>query len=302
MDGPAGEPAFGGLRCRAAGEEEALAEVSRLARQMRLKCAFAGVPVGGAKGFLRLESDAIAEEAYRVLGRAVEALDGAWVVGPDLGTGERELNWMREECRWINPSGNTPGSTTAEGVLAAHRALVRFRSGDDPDLSALVVHVQGVGAVGGALSRKLLGQGAKVFAEDPDGAAMDRLRAAAGASPGILLDVAPHRADIFAPCALGGVIDRGWLDAPRARAIAGSANDQLASGVEPEDLKRSSCLYLPDFTVNAGAVLEGIATVFDRRDAREALAATEERLLDLLIQARSCRRTPLEEALRRIET
>ncbi len=300
MDGPAGEPAFGGLRRRAAGEEEALAEVGRLARQMRLKCAFAGVPVAGAKGFLRLESEAFAEPAYRAVGRAVEAMGGAWVVGPDLGTGERELGWMREACRWINPAGNTPGPSTARGVLAAHRALARFQSGSS-DLTGCVVHVQGVGAVGGALVRELLRVGADVFAEDPDGAAMERLRAAAGALPGTLLTTAPDHADIFAPCALGGVIDRRWLGRSRARAIAVSANDQLAAEVQPADLRRSSCLYLPDFTVNAGAVLEGIATVLERQDAWTALDETEERLLDLLVQAHAHRRTLLAEALRRVD-
>ncbi len=299
MDGPVHQPAFGGLRRRDAGENEALAEVRRLARQMRLKCAFAGIPVAGAKGFLRLESTAFAEEAYRALAGAIEAMGGAWVVGPDLGTGERELKWMREACRWVNPPGNAPGPKTAAGVLAAHRAWVRCRTGS-ADLSGLTVHVQGVGQVGRALARGLLEAGAAVYPEDPDESAVRRLRDDALGSAGILLEAPPEQADIFAPCALGGIVDRRRLASPRARAIAGSANDQLASDVRSVDLRRSSCVYLPDFTVNAGAVLEGVGAILQRRDAWRALAETEERIFDLLIQARAAGRTPLEEALRRV--
>ena len=234
-------PAFGGIRRRAyPTPADAVADAVGLARQMTLKTRLAGLPCGGGKSVILDHPALDVPAAYRALGAAIEALDGAYFCGPDMGTGEEELDAVREATAHVNARGNRPSESTARGVLAALRVVLR-RTG------ARSAFVEGLGRVGARVARGLLAEGLTVSGQDLDPAAV-------GAFEGLGRG---READVFAPCAAGPVVTRANVDRLPYRAICGAANTQLELDTLGDVLHRRGVLYAPDFVVNAGAVIEG---------------------------------------------
>jgi leucine dehydrogenase len=72
--------------------------------------------------------------------------------------------------------------------------------------------------------------------------------------------VEPHQAlmteaDVFAPCALGGILDRGSVGRLRVSVVAGAANNQLAGDDAADALRERGIVWAPDFVVNAGGLI-----------------------------------------------
>ncbi len=300
---PAGGRAFGGIRrlaypSRAAAYDDA----RRLARAMSQKCALARLPVGGAKTVLWDRDGTLGEDGYAFLGEAVEALGGAYVCGPDVGTDEARMTVVRERTRWANPAGNAPGRRTAQGVLAGMRgaAVVAFGSAS---LEGRVVGIHGLGSVGLALARGLLAHGAAVRGWDISGAAKE-----AAARVGVTIEASEDalfgaEMDVFAPCAVGGVLDEVLAARLEVSLVCGSANNVLAGPAAGEVLFRRGIVYAPDVVVNAGAVIEGVFAVLGREGEAisgtvdEHVEATASRCRDLLLRAKARGVPPEVEAL-----
>lgn len=287
-------PAFGGIRRRwYASEAEALDDALALAEAMSHKCALAGLPAGGAKTVvLRPAPEAEPQPdwnaAYEALGAEVAALHGMYVCGPDLGTGEAELAAVRRTCAFVNPADNDAGASTAAGVHAGLRAVWRVLDG--PSRAARTVAIQGLGAVGGALAAALRREGVEVLGADVDPATC-RAAAALGVrivEPAAVLTLP---CDVLVPCAAGHVLDAATIAGLRCRAVCGSANNQLATPQDARRLHARGILHAPDVVVSAGAVIEGVLTVQQGRDAsvrarvREAIAAIEGTLGAVLDEA-----------------
>jgi len=297
-------PAFGGIRRRAyADESAALREVLGLAQSMTYKCALAGLGAGGAKTVI-LDHDGLEPQAaYRALGLRVEHLGGAYVCGPDIGTGEEELDWVRSGTRHVNPKGNDAGASTAAGVLAGLRGVLRalYR---ETDLGRHHYFVQGLGSVGLALATTLRGAGARVSGAD---VRAEATRAAAAVG----VDVVPAEAaldtpcDVFMPCALGHVIDRDVAARLPCSAVCGSANEQLADEDAAAVLHARRIAVAPDIVVSAGAVIEGVLTIAEGTDesvrdrVAGTIAAIEETTVAVLDEARRSGRPPSAVAIER---
>ena len=107
--------------------------------------------------------------------------------------------------------------------------------------------------------------------------------------------------DVLAPCALGGVVDEGNVDALRCRIVCGSANNQLAQDGLAERLARRDVLYAPDFIANAGGLMNVALELerdgYDRERARRRVAAIEEVMAGVLSRARERGTTPLAAAV-----
>lgn len=286
-------PAFGGIRRkRYANEAAALADALALAEAMSHKCALAGLPAGGAKTVvLRPELGDLVnwEAAYEALGREISALHGAYVCGPDIGTGEAELAAVRRTCAFVNPADNDAGASTAAGVHAGLRAV--WDAIGSPSTGPRTVAIQGLGAVGRALALALVREGVTVIGADLEAAAC-RAAAEQGVrivESGVLL---AQPCDVIMPCAGGHVLDAATIDALRCRAVCGSANNQLATPADAARLHARGIVHAPGVVVSAGAVIEGVLTVQQGRDAavrarvREAIEAIEGTLRGLLDQAR----------------
>lgn len=294
-------PAFGGIRRVAyASEQAALADAKRLAHAMTLKCALADLPAGGGKTVILDGPELQREAAYELLGRAIERLGGDYVCGPDVGTGEADLEVLRRTTRWVNPAGNDAARSTAAGVLAGLRGLSRVVFGDE-NVGRRRYAIQGLGAVGSALAVALLEAGAQVSGWDVDAGARARARAA-GVSVVDEARLLSEPCDVFMPCALGGVLTRDTCERASWRAVCGAANNQLADPGVAELLQQRGIAWAPDFVVNAGAVIEGVLTVrapgpdVGGRVERH-IAAIADRCAELLERARVEQRSALAVAL-----
>jgi glutamate dehydrogenase/leucine dehydrogenase len=300
-------PAFGGVRRRAYRDEsEALRDVLRLARAMTHKCVLLDLPAGGAKAVVIDAPGLDLAAAYRHLGEVVEGLAGRHFTGPDVGTGERELGWMAETTRYVTrPDEAGPGllsESTAEGVFAGIAASLRHLDGEE-DWARRSVVVQGLGAVGSRLARRLREVGARVTGVDADPAVAE------AAARELEIEVVEPGAeferpcDVFAPCALGGILHDVSVPRLACRVVAGAANNVLAGQEHADAMHARGILHAPDFVVNSGALLRGaIFHLEGRREPLERIGARiGEALAALLEVARESDRPPARVAVEEAE-
>lgn len=253
-------PAFGGIRrYQYRAFDDAVDDALRLAESMTWKCALAGIPGGGGKTVLLDHPGLDREAAYQLIGRYVEEMGGRYFTGPDVGTEAQDLEVVAGAtgfvARAIDDGPGPLGEPTARGVLAG-LAAVAERLGF-PELEGCHVVVQGLGEVGRRLAGSLVERGAKVTVADVSSSKVDEARDSLGVEicdPG---DASRLACDIFAPCALGGVVHDVSVAALGAKGIAGSANNVLAGPEHGDVLFQRGVLYAPDFVVNAGALIHG---------------------------------------------
>lgn len=254
-------PAFGGVRVLAyRSEEDALADALRLSRAMTYKCALAGVPGGGGKAVVLADRILNRRDAMEALGREVEQLGGAFYTAGDLGCTATDHAALQRTTQYVAHRGpevgmRSLGEATADGGYWGLRAAAAYRF-DSDDLSERHILVQGAGAVGGPLVAQLLREGARVTVSDPDPGAAEaaRARGATVVDPQIIFDI---EADIFCPCALGGVLHEVTIRRLRCSMVAGLANNVLAHEDLSANLQQRGILLVPDFVLNAGALIEG---------------------------------------------
>jgi leucine dehydrogenase len=274
--------AVGGCRARAyATDEEALADVLRLSRGMTYKTALAGLPYGGAKAVIVGRPT---REALLAFGRAVDSLGGAYVTAEDVGIGQPDLAVMREETRWVlgaDDVGGVAAPFTALGVFQALRGALRHH---DLPLDGITVAVQGAGAVGSRLCALLREAGAGLVVADVDRAAAEAVEGARVVDPDAIHAV---EADVFAPCALGGVLDERTIPELRARIVAGAANNQLATPEDDARLRERGITYVPDFLASAGGVTNGVSELdgYDRADVEARIERIADTAAEVLAEA-----------------
>jgi leucine dehydrogenase len=252
-------PALGGTRLWSYGDEtEALTDVLRLSRGMTYKNALAGLPLGGGKSIIFSPSGIWdREKLFRAHGRFVETLGGSYITAEDVATTTADMGYVSSETKYVaglaGRSGD-PSPVTAHGVFRAILASAKYRWGA-ADISGRTVALQGCGSVGKYLARELHNAGAKLIVTD-----IDRERANHVARDFNATTVSPEkiysvRADIFAPCALGGVINDVTLPQLKVEIVAGAANNQLLEDRHGEALSERGILYAPDYVANAGGVI-----------------------------------------------
>ena len=256
-------PAMGGTRLKTYdAPAQALADGLRLAAGMTRKLAVLGLPCGGGKAVLAVPEVPTGDARRRLLeryGDLIESLAGSFVTGPDVNTGEADMNVIGERtphvfCRSVDNGGSgDPSIHTALGVFHGIRATLGHALGSD-DPAGRTVLVQGTGSVGAKLARLLLDAGAIVLVSDVD---EERARATGGTP--VVADAALElECDVYAPCALGATLNADSIPRLRCRIVAGAANNQLAEPEDGERLRASGVLYAPDYVINGGGALHGI--------------------------------------------
>jgi leucine dehydrogenase len=254
-------PAVGGARFwNYAGEEEAVTDALRLSRGMTYKNALAGLPFGGGKSIIIGDNKTADREAiFRAHGRFVETLGGRYITAEDVGTSPTDMEFVRLETNHvaglIGCSGD-PSPVTARGVFRAIKASVNYRWGSD-DLSGASVALQGCGHVGYYLAKNLREAGAQLIASDVDEEKLARVVEEFDAVAARPDEIYGASADIFAPCALGGIINDHTIEQLHARIVAGGANNQLLDERHGEMLADKDILYAPDYAANAGGMING---------------------------------------------
>lgn len=254
-------PAVGGTRFwNYASEEEALTDALRLSHGMTYKNALAGMPLGGGKSIIIGNSKAQNREALlRAHGRFVETLHGRYITAEDVGTSPRDMEIVRLETQHVagllGRSGD-PSPFTARGVFRAIEASSKFRWNRD-DLSGVTVAIQGCGNVGYNLAKLLHQAGAKLIVTDVDDHTLARVVDELAAETVHPEEIFRVPADVFAPCALGGVINDRTIPELKVQIVAGAANNQLLEERHGAMLQERDILYAPDYVANAGGILNG---------------------------------------------
>ena len=254
-------PAVGGTRFwHYESEDEALTDALRLSHGMTYKSALAGVPLGGGKSIIiRNNTTSNREALLRAHGRFVETLNGRYITAEDVGTSPADMEIVRLETRYIagllGGSGD-PSPYTARGVFRAIQASTKFLWNSD-ELSGATVAIQGCGNVGYHLAKLLHEAGAKLIVTDVNDNNLSRVVDEFAAEPVQPNEIFSVRADVFAPCALGGVINDETIPELKVQIVAGSANNQLLEERHGTMLQDRNILYAPDYVANAGGVLNG---------------------------------------------
>jgi len=282
-------PAAGGIRTRPyADEDEALADVSALARAMTYKCALAGLPAGGGKGVVMLRNDLDRERAFERLGDFIESLGGEFLTAGDLGTTPADLAALARRTTHVETDESGLSEAVGRGCVRAMRACVVADGGALADgLNGKRVAVQGCGTVGAAVARAATRDGARVTVADLDAAAAEALAAQIGAdvvSPEVILE---QQADILAPCAVGGVITGATAARLRCGAVCGAANNILASPDVEDILRDRGISWVPDVLSSAGAVILGVGRrIVGLRDCRDLIDRVFDTTLGVISIAR----------------
>ncbi|MDN4525254.1 branched-chain amino acid dehydrogenase [Fictibacillus fluitans] len=255
-------PALGGTRMWTYNsEEDALEDALRLARGMTYKNAAAGLNLGGGKtviiGDPKKDKN---EEMFRAFGRYIQGLNGRYITAEDVGTTVEDMDVIYQETPFVTgvspafgSSGN-PSPVTAYGVYRGMKAAAKEAFGTD-SLEGKVIAVQGVGHVAYNLCRHLHEEGAQLVVTDINKEAVDRVVGEFGATAVDPDEIYGVECDIFAPCALGAIINDQTIGQIKAKVIAGAANNQLRETRHGDAIHEMGIVYAPDYVINAGGVI-----------------------------------------------
>jgi leucine dehydrogenase len=269
-------PALGGARMWSySSEMKALEDALRLSRGMTYKAAMADLAFGGGKAVIMGDPKADKTEALLLrFGEFVDGLCGRYITAEDVGTSTRDLAVIRRRTRFAagfdDGGSGDPSPVTAWGVLAGIRAAVAHRM-NVHSLAGLTVAVQGLGHVGLRLAEFLHQAGAELVVADIDLANVEKAVAEFGARAVDPFRIYDEPVDVFAPCALGAVLNDQTVPRLAARVVAGSANNQLDEDRHGTMLAARRILYAPDYVINAGGIIN-INYEGPRYDAEAAFA------------------------------
>jgi leucine dehydrogenase len=272
-------PAVGGTRFwNYASEAEALTDALRLSRGMTYKNALPGLPLGGGKSIIIGDNKSPNRESLlHAHGRFVETLKGRYITAEDVGTSPADMEIVRLETQHVagllGRSGD-PSPFTARGVFRAIQASSKFLR-DTDDVSGLTVALQGCGNVGHNLAKLLHEAGAKLIVSDVDERRVARTVEAFGAQRVTGDEIFSVTADVFAPCALGGILNDQTIPGLKVQIVAGAANNQLLDERHGAMLRERNILYAPDYVANAGGILNGCVELLSWEPAH-ALSKVDE--------------------------
>ena len=274
-------PAAGGTRMKYYHDVEAgLQDVLRLSAGMTYKFAVPGIPYGGGKAVIAIPSDFDKQSRQALLrrhGALIQQLGGLFFTGPDVGTSSEDMDIIAETgAPYIfsrTPAGGgsgSPGPFTALGVFTGIQTACEHLFGDVA-LKKRRVLVQGTGSVGGALIEHLGASGAEVMFSDVDEDAIRRYQDEFELKFIPAEEVYRTECDIFAPCALGAVLNADTISQLKCRVVAGGANNQLADPADAKRLLDRDILYAPDYVINVGGAMAilGMETQGWARDQAE---------------------------------
>lgn len=292
-------PALGGCRMWPyASEEEAIRDVLRLSRGMTYKSAMANLKLGGGKSVIignpRTHK---APELLAAFARALEQLNGRYIAAEDSGTSVADMKYMTQFTRHVagihdKPSdagtrSGDPSPATAYGTFIGIRAAVKERLGRD-SLEGLRVAVQGVGNVGFDLARQLKAAGAQLWVTDIHREPLLQAGKELGATVVAPEEVFGLDVDVFAPCALGAILNDSTIPQLKAKVVAGAANNQLAEARHGAELMKRGILYAPDYVINAGGIIDVYheRIGFDRAALIKHIEGIEDNLMEIFERAR----------------
>jgi len=261
-------PALGGARMYPYETmDDALEDALRLSEGMTYKCAAADIDFGGGKAVIIGDPEKDKSPAlFRSFGQFVDSLNGRFYTGTDMGTTMDDFVQASKETNFITGipeaygGGGDSSIPTAQGVIYGLQATNQYLFGEDR-LENRSYAIQGLGKVGYKVAEHLLKLGATLFINDVDKGILEDFKNNAVGYGGSVEVVDKEEiyntdADIFIPCAMGGVINDQTIPQLKVKAIVGSANNQLYDTKHAELLDEKNILYAPDYIVNAGGLIQ----------------------------------------------
>lgn len=275
-------PSLGGIRFwHYPDEGAAVMDALALSEAMSLKAAAAGLDQGGGKAVVEWADPSRPRtgEQLAVLGRAIDELGGRYLAAEDVGATTADMDGIARVTPWVTGVSESlggsgdPSPITALGILAGMRAAASERWGSR-ELAGRHVVIQGAGKVGSGLARLLGDLDARVSIGDLDPARVAALASEVDVEVIDPASTATQPCDVFAPCALGGVLDAATVERLDCDIVCGGANNQLADESIDDRLAARGIVYAPDFVVNAGGILN-IAEEFRGYSRERAVTAAE---------------------------
>lgn len=295
LDSLALGPAAGGCRLWHYDTQAAMVtDAQRLARGMSYKNAMAGLPFGGGKAVLNKPIGAFDRATYyRVLGDAIAALGGAYITAEDVGSTLADMAVVRTRTEFVSGleakpdmAGGDPSLMTALGVFESMKAVTEKHLG--LALNEATIAIQGAGSVGSKLAHMLHRAGARLIVADLFSEKAAALAAEIGAQTVNQDEILFHDVDVIAPCALGAILNARSIPLIKAKMVCGAANNQLAVEEDGAALLARGIIYVPDYVVNAGGIINATAEFLCETDAqvRERVAKIADRVLMVIGEAR----------------
>lgn len=255
-------PALGGTRMwNYKTEEEAIVDVLRLSKGMTYKASVAGLNLGGGKAVIIGDPKTQKNEAmFRAFGRFVNSLNGRYITAEDVGTTVKDMEYVFMETPWVTGipkafgGSGDPSPYTAHGVLMAIKASVKEHLKAE-SLKGMRIAVQGLGNVGSNLVEYLVAEEAQVTVADIDQERVKKIGEKYKVKAVSPDEIAFQECDVFAPCALGAVINDQSIGKLKCKVVAGGANNQLAEPRHGDMLREMGILYAPDYVANAGGLM-----------------------------------------------
>lgn len=252
-------PALGGCRfIEYPSTMSALQDAMRLAKGMSYKTASVNLPIGGGKAVIIKPTTPFDREAYfHAFGRFVHELNGRYITALDSGTILPDMDIIGAETPYVASLAHQQGDPspyTARGVYQGILAAVDFKLGKDK-LTGLKIAVQGLGHVGFPLAQLLHEAGAQLFVADVNPTLVEKAVLTFGAEAIETTKIHKVPCDVFAPCALGAILNDQTIHELQTTIVAGAANNQLAESYHGQLLHNKGILYAVDYVLNAGGII-----------------------------------------------
>jgi len=256
-------PALGGCRMRPyATLDEAMYDVLRLSVGMTYKSSLAGLNLGGGKAVIIADRGMTEgrEELFLAVGRCIDSLGGKYITAEDMGVTVSDMDTIGRETKYVtgtDPSHGGAGDPcpfTAKGTLDGILACME-RAFDTPDLTGRRVALQGMGGVGIILAQQLLERGAKLTVSDNREARLKEIANEMQIDIVSCDEIYDVDADVFSPCAVGGILNEDTIPRLKCKIVAGAANNQLKTPEVEQLLMDREIIYAPDIVINSGGII-----------------------------------------------
>lgn len=252
-------PALGGCRfIEYSDTASAINDAMRLARGMSFKAAAVNLPLGGGKSVIIKPSKPFDRRAYfHAFGRFVNELNGRYITALDSGTLLADMDIIAEHTPYVaslSSHNGDPSPYTAKGIFRGIQSAVDFKLKKD-NLRGLHIAIQGLGHVGYLLAQHLHQAGAKLTVADVNSERVERAMQEFGAAVVSTESIHKVACDVYAPCALGAIINDITINQLQTSIIAGAANNQLAHRYHGQILHDKGIVYAADYIINAGGLI-----------------------------------------------
>lgn len=301
-------------------EIDVLIDGLNLSRAMSYKNAFGSLPYGGCKTVV--QCDPVRLDDLDTIGFLSFIPDRCRAfVGADMGLDEEMVDVIHEKRFTRNFVGGSKSPLASTGTPTAYGELVAIKEACDlvygsQDLSTRTIALQGLGHVGYPLAEYLVNEGVRLIVTDVDRNKVQKLQQRYSSDS--VRSVKPDEiytveADIFSPCAMGGIITEERIPHFRCKIIMGAANNQLKATSKEGEIELAKkvvdagILFIVDWTHNTGGVIAASVLWQLQEEANEEQLKPKielpcrTNLRSILEEAKQTGRTPTELAYEKVE-